>query len=126
MSSDRVATSPSRVAGWYLAVRKAANPSAAAKSTTIEMRTMEARLPKWAQTSAITPRRIPEPQASCMLRPEVPPVLVFGASSLRRLVRGARTRGWGGTGGANRVVGRVEGARDRDRLLRGIAVTVAP
>ena len=48
------------------------------------------------------PEGEPEPQASCMLRPEVPPVLAFGASSFRRLVRGARTRGCGGTGGTNR------------------------
>jgi hypothetical protein len=66
------------------------------------MSTMDVTLPKWAQSSAATPRTMPDPQASCMLRPAVPPVLVLGASSFRRLARGARTRGCGGTGGARR------------------------
>ena len=76
---------------------------------------MEETLPKCAQTSEATPNANPEPQATRMLRPAVPLSLPWSPSSARRVVRGARTRGRGGTGGV--LLSSVEGATEGTRTL---------
>ena len=87
--SDTVATSPSRVAGWKPALRKAAYPSATATTTTTVLMNRAVTVPSLKKTRATTPSATPAAIATGRSRP-VPPRPLEPP--------GVGAAGWGGLG----------------------------